>query len=160
MILDPEYVVFTIPELTKTSKPGSPMQEVRFDCYPVDPSLCVVCYLRVYLERTLKARWIDTYVFITYGKVGERQTRASRDTISRWIMDMLKSSGIDTKKYSSHSTRSSSTSGAVDCFSLAAIMKAAGWRKGSTFQRFYKRPIEKSGEFQKGLLDKNQNRPK
>ncbi len=68
MILEPDYVIFHIPELTKTSRPGSPMFELRFEAYPRDKRVCVVHYLRVYLERTLKVRWIDRHVFLTYGK--------------------------------------------------------------------------------------------
>lgn len=161
MDLQTDYVIFDIPELTKTDKPGSKMYQVRFDAYPYDRSLCVVHYLFVYLERTLSVRWGDKFVFLTYGKTGEMQSRASRDTISRWITDMLKSAGVDTEVHTSHSTRTASTSGAVNTVSLQAIMRAAGWKRESTFQRFYNKPVEKkSCSLQAGLLKKNRKHKK
>ena len=36
----------------------------------------------------------------------------SRDTISRWIWDVLEKTGINTKIFSSHSTRAAATSAA------------------------------------------------
>lgn len=56
---------------------------------------------------------------------------------------MLTNSGIDTSKFTSHSTRHASTSKASEKgINIEVIRKAAGWTaNSSTFARFYKRPI-------------------
>ncbi len=74
---------------------------------------------------------------------------------------MLKEAGVNTKLYPAHSTRAAATSGASESgVSLAEIMKTAGWKRESTFQKFYQKPVEKSCGFQKGLLKKNRQRRK
>ena len=58
---------------------------------------------------------------------------------------MLAKAGIDIEKYSSHSTRSVSTSKAkIKGQSLSEINKAAGWKETSTFRRFYDKPVFKT----------------
>ena len=50
----------------------------------------------------------------------------------------MTSAGVNTDRYSSHSTRAVSASHlAAKNFDIKDIMSAAGWSKEETFQRFY-----------------------
>ena len=65
-------------------------------------------------------------------------------TISRWCKVTFGKAGIDIEKYSSHSTRSASTSKAkIKALSLSEINKAVGWKETSSFRRFYDKPVFK-----------------
>ena len=78
-------------------------------------------------------------LFISYTKPHKA---VSPDTVSRWIKTTLVDAGIDTSKYSAHSTRSASTSAAKgNNISIPTIMKIAGWSQESTFTKFYDKPV-------------------
>ena len=60
--------------------------------------------------------------------------------------------GIDITVFTPHSTRAASTSKANNLgLSIKDIAKAAGWKGGSTFQRYYKFPITKKEILQDNL---------
>ena len=69
---------------------------------------------------------------------------ASKDTVSRWIKEFLKQSGIDISSYGAHSTRATSSSAASSSpnISLQTIMNAAGWARENTFRKFYDKPAD------------------
>ncbi len=52
MTLRDSYASFHVAELSKTSKPGKAEAELYFKAYPCDRRLCVVTYLKAYIERT------------------------------------------------------------------------------------------------------------
>lgn len=59
-------------------------------------------------------------------------------TIARWIKSVLIRSGIT--GYGAHSTRSASTSAALEAgLLLKDIMNVADWSNSSTFNKFYKK---------------------
>ncbi len=142
-------ISFRIAEITKTTRPGKHVGELRFTAYPCDRRLDVVHYAKVYLERTLDTRWTVKQFFLCYGKFG---CAASRDTIRRWLKEMLDAAGIDMDIFRPHSTRSASTSAASTCVSMETILRTAGWTNPSTFQRYYKKPIIKTCAFQESLM--------
>ena len=49
-------VLFRVPQITKTGKPGEPPTEVSFPAFPMDWRLCVVNYLKNYERKTTKYR--------------------------------------------------------------------------------------------------------
>ena len=66
-----------------------------------------------------------------------------KDTIARWIKQVLEAAGIEIKKYSGHSSRAASTSSCkAKGLNLAAIMKSAGWSNLSTVARFYDKSVD------------------
>ncbi len=155
MTIDPDFVSFRIADVTKTSRPGNHVQELRFRAFPTMRRLCVVYYIKVYLARTLNVRWTSSF-FVLYGNnVGKA---ASRDTIRRWLRDVLVEAGVDMGIFTPHSTRSASTSAARSCVSMATILRTAGWLTASTYQKFYKKPISKSCAFQEGLMRRYRKR--
>ena len=53
-----------------------------------------------------------------------------------------KDAGIDTGKFTAHSTRAASTSAAAQAGTLIeVIMESAGWSNCGTFAKFYHKPI-------------------
>ena len=64
---------------------------------------------------------------ITHGKPHKP---ASTDTISRWVKDTLKDSGINADLFTSHSCRSASTSKAFSVgVPLQEVLKRANWNR-------------------------------
>ncbi len=154
MTIEPDYISFRVADLTKTTRPGFHVNELRFNAYPLRRRLCVVYYLKVYLKRTLDNRWTVKQLLLTFGKFG---CAASRDTVRRWIKDVLIAAGIDMKIFNPHSTRSAATSAASTCVRLDTILKTAGWVKPTCFQKFYKKELAQPCEFQEGLLKRFEN---
>ena len=142
--------VFSINSLLKTSRPGKHLSCIEFQAYAPDVSLCIVKHLQQYLKRTDILRSDVKQLFISYTKPHKA---VSPDTVSRWIKTTLVDAGIDTSKYSAHSTRSASTSAAKgNNISIATIMKSAGWSQESTFTKFYDKPVAPRENFGAELL--------
>ena len=77
-------------------------------------------------------------LFISYI---EPHKAVKTSSISRWLKDVLRLSGIDTSHFSAHSTRSASSTFAVNCgVSISDIMKVTDWSGAGTFKKFYQRP--------------------
>ena len=97
-------IIFKIPVLLKTSKPGKNMPVVTLHKFS-DDSLCVVNTLKHYLRQTNDKRKSRNLLvsFVTFQKV-------TTCTISRWLKTTLSMSGIDTSFFSGHSTRGASAS--------------------------------------------------
>ena len=151
-VLDKDYMhlvddkcIFFIRTVLKQSRPGFHQEPLDFKIYPQNESLCPVANIRAYLEATKNLRGDQTGFFISY--VPPHKTVTS-STIARWVASFLRDSGINTTVFSTHSTRSASSSKSLkNGLSLADIGKAAGWSRKSTFRKSYNRPvIENFGE--------------
>ena len=137
-----EFVVF---EVLKTSKRGKPAKVVK--CVSWDKvELDVAFYMQKYIDRTLFLRYRSVrkglgkpvQLFLSH-KSGLPVAKA---TISRWLKEVLRLSGIDTSVFGGHSTRGASTS----CLarrgaSMVQILSAGDWTNLGTFQRFYDRTL-------------------
>ena len=74
--------------------------------------------------------------------------RASKDTISRWLKQVMSDVGLDISIFKPHSTRSASTSAAKSAnIQLDEIMATGGWRSNSVFAKYYHKPIVSDGTF-------------
>ena len=149
MTLTNEGVTFIINVLLKTWRPGHHQSRVYFPSYPIDSRLCVVSALRTYISRTKFARQQETRLFLN---IKPPHTPVHRDTIRRWTRDTLEDAGIDMSIFTPHSTRAASTSRAATKLPLDTILATAGWSQATTFQRFYNKPIEQSGDFADSIL--------
>lgn len=140
--------VLNISDRLKTSKPGIGLT-IDLPVY-TDKSICVVNCLKTYLEKTANLRH-DDYLFI---QTKAPYNRASTQTISNWLKEVLTESGVDTQKFSAHSYRHASTSKAKTLgVSIDTIFRAAGWSKSSkVFAQFYNRPIPISENFAESIL--------
>ena len=150
MQISADKCVFSINSLLKTSRPGKHLACIEFQAYAPDARLCIVKHLQQYLKRTDILRGDVKQLFISYTKPHKA---VFPDTVSQWIKTTLVDAGIDTSKYSAHSTRSASTSAAKgNNISIATIMKSAGWSQESTFTKFYDKPVAPRENFGAELL--------
>ena len=143
-------VTFVIDRLIKSSKVGRANATVQLTAFPHDDSLCVVALFKMYLQKTRSLRGKEKQLFLSY--VPPHKAIGS-ETISRWIKFTLKAAGIDTVKFTAHSTRSAACSAALrNGVSLDIIMKTAGWTRCSTFARFYNKLLDNESSFAQAVL--------
>ena len=129
----------TVCDKLKQTKPGRHLEAIDLFAYPNDKKLFVVEDLKEYLYRTEQLRKGHSKLLLSYFKSFKP---VSKNTISRWIKQILEAAGIDIKKYSAHSSKAASTSSCkAKGLNLAEIMKSAGWSNSSTFARFYDKPV-------------------
>ena len=143
MLKKENVISFKIPCLTKTSKPGKVLPEMKFFSFS-DKTLCVVNCLEAYLKVTSEFRCKSdninrNWLLLSCVRPHHPVTTSS---ISRWLKTLILDSGIDTEVFKGHSTRSASTSKAFRCgMSTKEIMDQANWSKESTFTRFFNKPL-------------------
>ena len=124
-----------------------------FGSFPEDKSLCVVHYLRHHKKRTCALRGSETKLFYKLESPSLRCLEGH--TTTKWTKMSLKTAGIDMSRFTAHSTRSASTSKAIQKLPLATTLKAVGWRSPSTFATLYKKPICEGNAFQNAVLSHN-----
>ena len=153
MVTTDEKVVFHFGEVTKTARPGKMKPPVDFVAFPQDPVLCVLTNLKLYLDRC--KGWGKDKGQLLVSHISPHDP-VSTATVSRWLLEILRLSGIDVEKFKGHSTRSASSSKAKSLgISTKEILERGHWTQESTFQKFYFKPVdgEKSGDgFQRKLL--------
>ena len=85
----------------------------------------MVQHLREYIHQTDALRKDHSQLLLSYVKAFRP---VARDTVSRWVKQVLQYAGIDVTKYSAHSCRAASTSNVkVKDLNITEIMKRAGW---------------------------------
>lgn len=139
-------VTFTIACPLKTREPGATIHLMSFECQ----KLCVVTLLHQYIARTKSVRQ-DEGLLLSF----VRPFRAvTCDTVRRWLLSVMETSGVNTTIFKAHSTRAAATSAAQrHKVPIASIMKAGMWRSENTFVRFYSRPVVKEdNSFAEGVL--------
>ena len=88
----------SVHEKLKQTKPGRHLEPIELLAFPEDKELCVVQHLREYIHRTYLLSYVKPFKPV------------ARDTVSKWVKQVLQSAGIDITKYSAHSCRAASTS--------------------------------------------------
>ena len=97
---------------------------------------CVYSAVAEYIKRTKSLRK-TSHFWISWNKP---YSGVTRDSISRWLKDVMRAAGIDTSVFSGHSTRMASTSKAKSLgVGLSSIITTAGWNSTSNFYKFYLR---------------------
>lgn len=140
-----------VDDLLKTTRPENPHLVLNLPYFTHDPGLCAASTLQVYLEKSQHKR-SDEIKYLFVSLVGKPKA-VTTQTISRWLKEILKLSGIDTSVFSGHSTRHASTSAAfARGVEIDQILKTVGWSKNSkVFTNFYKRPIINKNDFAKAV---------
>ena len=92
---------FQILNHTKTSKPGHSSTSITISEFEQDRRICLLTALKEYLDRTQGLRNGEQCLFDSYVKP---HRAVSRDAISRLAKSVLESPGIDSHKFSAHST--------------------------------------------------------
>ena len=99
--------------------------------------------LEEYISRTAKIRH-TTQLWV--GLVKPHKP-IGKQTLSRWLKELLKNAGIDTSVFTGNSTRMASVSKANAMgVGLDTILKTAGWTSSSNFRKFYSRDTLKLDE--------------
>lgn len=137
----------------KTSGVNSTNPCLHIPYYTENTTLCPATTLKFYLQKTEKIRLPGHKNLFLISK--PPFSDASKETLSRWVKEILCKAGIDTTVFKTHSTRHASTSKAfLSGVSLDLIRKTAGWSNSSnTFAKFYNRPIIDQDQFAKSILD-------
>lgn len=131
-----------INDLIKTSAPNRPNPKLFIPFYNNNPCICPANALSVYINKTKDVREgpnTDKLILTIKNPI----RNASAQSISRWIKQVLKDSGIDVSVYGSHSTRHATTSAARRAgLSVDVIKRTAGWSGNSLcFAKFYNLPL-------------------
>ena len=102
--------------------------------------LCVIRCLKQYLLITDPLRSQKTaQLLISYIRP---HNPVSVDTVSRWLKEFLRLSGIDTSTLTGHSIRTASASKAKQLgLSLSETLRRGQWTNKTTFETFYNKPI-------------------
>ena len=132
---------FVLTDHVKQNRPGNVMSAFCARKF-TDEKLCVYSVLEAYLERTKDLRK-GSQLLVSYAKPYKP---VGNSTVGRWIKMVLDQCGIDTKKFSAHSTRAASTGKAIHSINIDVLLKHVGWTSKSTFAKFYKKPIVTSKE--------------
>ena len=133
----PDKLIIVISEKLKTNKPYT--LSFTFEPWVERKNLCVFSHFQEYLGtiNSIKAKpWV-------FGVInGPPYHRAKRDTLANYVRQVFKLAGLD-EKFSPHTVRHTSTSKAkANSVPIPEILKSAGWKKESTFAKFYNRPIQ------------------
>ena len=149
MSLTRSKVSFRIGDPLKTSRPGHHVSELVFPAYTPDRRLCVPTTVKSYLKRTCVSRGALSGLLLT---TRAPVSVASKDTLRRWVKDIMGLAGIDLSIFAPHSARSASISKAAAYIPLATIVKTIGWSGDSMFNKFYNKPVSDQGQFAKAVL--------
>ena len=146
---DDTVFTFFIPKMLKTTTPTFHQEPLEFHLFPQDEKTCIYRCLVEYLRRTnlirenLPTEREEKHALILSYHPPHRPVKSA--TLARYVKETLGEAGIDITVFTTHSTRSASTSKANNMgLSLKDISKAAGWRGDSTFQKHYKFRVTKN----------------
>ena len=135
--------MFTLGKLHRAWRKGQPPPSLKVYSFEEDTKLCVVDTLEENLKRTNVWRGKDrSQLLLSFVKPHNSVVIL---TISGWIKNVLRETGIDTNIFKGHSTCSASTSKAeLAGLSVSDILERGSWTNTSTWQPFYKRLVESS----------------
>lgn len=125
-----------IKDKLKSTRPAFHQKALQLERYQ-DKKVCVVDCLREYLTRTKDLRGKVDSLFVCYSKP---HGAASKDSIARWLKELLIKAGIT--GFDAHSFRSAASS---ELFRkgvpIDTILEKAGWSNAKTFHTFYNRGL-------------------
>ena len=126
----------------KQSRPGYTVKSIVLKGFPSDRRLCIYTYIKEYLKRTQSVRkGCKQLILLTRRPF----TAACLSTMSHWVKQILKNSGIPIERYTAGSCRSAVASklSYSNC-NIQDIMNLGGWTRESTFTKYYKKPVRKN----------------
>ena len=109
-----------------------------------DVNICPVAATLEYIHRTREYRQRDdgmkrSLLFLSLDK---RHMNVSNQTISRWVLEGMRSAGVDVDTFKAHSIRGASASTFyAQGKSLKSIIKRGRWRSHSVFRKHYLRKL-------------------
>ena len=121
--------------------------------YDLDERICVYNVYRTYIERTGSFKKGHSKLLLSFRRPYGLVTK---DTISRWIKEIMFRSGIDVETFKAHSVRSASVTKAKKAnIPMSIILGKAGWSSAHTFATYYDKQIKEADEgtvFAQGVL--------
>ena len=113
MEADENSYTFIPIELQKHSRPSRRDIPIRFVAYKINVNLCPVSTLKEYLKRRERTSTINITqkIFVRHRKPIRE---AHKETLSRWVKEVMKNAGIDVNIFKPHSCRSASSSAAKE----------------------------------------------
>ena len=144
-----EGIKFVLNGLSKQSRPNHTRPPILVQKYIEDPLICPIECFNTYVSRTNQFRSVDGQGLFVPAQlflgISKPHAPIKACSIARWIKCTLSSAGIDTKKFSAHSTRGATTSKAVEGgATLTEVLQQADWSTARTFHGFYFRPSQVS----------------
>ena len=141
LVVSSSCLKFVPSKLRKQSRPGHVLRCVVVEAYG-DRTLCPVSAVSAYLSKTKSLRGSEAQLLISHIRPHKK---VGSSTVSRWMIEMLDTAGVDTSRFKAHSTRGAASSASLKLgVSMKDILEAAGWCSDSTFSRFYHRPSANS----------------
>ena len=135
-----ESASFSLAKPRKAQHAG-PVQSFTLKAWSEDGCVCPVQCLNAYLVSSGPFRGSDNSSRLFIG-VKKPHKPVSSSTVGRWIKALLAEAGVDTGRFSSHSTRGASASKALASgVLLSTILQKGHWAQESTFARFYNRSL-------------------
>ena len=120
----------------KSNDPRKNPLILRFDRNE-DTNTCVYSHLMAYMDHPL----LQSTVSQLFRATNTPNKGISSTTVSKYIRQTLVDTGID-MHFAAYSTRHSATSAAARAhIPIHEIMESAGWRRESTFAKYYNRPL-------------------
>lgn len=147
---DPVQIMLSSQLKTTTHKHPNPVLVIpRYDN---NINLCVIKCLETYISRTNSYR-ADNNLFLSTCKPYKP---VCSKTVSRWLINVLVKSGVNTDLFHAHSFRHASSSKASrNGLSSDHIMSRVGWSlKSTTFAKYYNKPLDSRSNFVTTILDK------
>lgn len=147
--IENDGISFVVHDILKTTKRRNMKPRVVRCIVTDDPSLNVCDYVLTYMNRTLAIRssyckrGLDKPVklFLSW----KTKAPVAKNTLARWLKEVLSMAGIDTKQFSAHSFRGAGLSSAASRGASAKDILAAGdWTNINTFNNFYNAPPSNS----------------
>ena len=144
-----EGVKFVLNGLSKQSRPNHIRPPLLVQKYKEDSCICPVECFMTYVSRTNQFRSGDSQGLVVPAQlflgISRPHAPIKACSIARWIKCTLSSAGIDTRKFSAHSTRGATTSKAMEGgATLTEVLQQADWSSARTFHGFYFRPSQVS----------------
>ena len=139
---DENSYTFIPGELQKHSRPSEWGMTISFVAYKSNINVCPITTLKEYLKRregTLTLN-ITEKIFVTHRKPIRE---AQKETLSRWVEEVLKGGGINVNISKPHSCRKTSSSPAKNAgVRIEEALKQGKWSNCRTFQQYYYRDTE------------------
>lgn len=131
--LEEGQVTFVPVSLAKHDRPGKKIRKISVKAYPKDPSVCIVEALKVYIDK--RPVTAGDQLLLTHRKPVKE---ASKDTIARWLKQVLAMAGVSNDIFRAHSFRGASSSGAkMAAIPIAKILRRGQWASEHTWRRHY-----------------------
>lgn len=129
---------FSLGRLRKTQHSGH-LKRFSINAWPDRISICPVAILQAYVDSTAQFWCPSNANFLLTGSTKPHRPVTS-STISRWIKDLLRKAGVNTRIFAAHFVRGAAASKASQAgCSVQAILNHGRWASESTFAKFYLR---------------------